>query len=82
MDPTPFSADVRSASDVPIGLTTRALVHLRAHELAAADGYRAPHISQANYEQAQHELTGTTEARRIEMLQALHEAEDRELQLS
>ena len=82
MDLPPFSPSPPATSDIPIGLTTRALVHLRAHALASADGYAAPHVSQDNYEQAKRELSDITEARRVEMLRAVHAAENMELQLS
>ena len=82
MDLSPFSTGSSAPRAISIELTTRALFHLRAHELATVDGYIAPHISQDNYEQAKCELGSITEARRVELLQALHAAEHLDLQLS
>jgi hypothetical protein len=37
---------------------TREMVHARARELALLAGHPAPHVAQANYEQAKRDLAG------------------------
>ena len=58
-----------------IGPVTREMIHARARELALIAGHPAPHVSQADYEQAKRELTGESDIDRQEAaLDSLPEA--------
>jgi hypothetical protein len=55
MDPTPLR-NGEPTDFIDNGAVRRAMVHLRAHELAVIAGHVEPYVSQENYEQAKHEL--------------------------
>ena len=49
---------------IGLGLVTRAMVHLRTHELALLAGRVPPDVSQTDYEQAKRDITGETDQER------------------
>ena len=51
---------------IGLGLVTRAMVHLRTHELALLAGRVPPDVSQTDYEQAKRDVTGESDLDRQE----------------
>jgi len=74
MDKNPISKGVISKNFAGVGAVTRAMVNARAHELALITGH-APHVSQAEYEQAKRELTGEADIdRQDELIESMPES--------
>lgn len=56
--------DLNFARPADRSRATRAKVDARTRELAALAGRAAPHVTQADYQQAKRELTGETDLKR------------------
>lgn len=57
----PFNQGVLTVNSTGIGPVTREMVNTRARALTLLAGYAAPHVRQADYEQAKRELTGESD---------------------
>ena len=75
MNKNPLNKGVLTANFAGIGTVTREMIHARARELASLAGHAAPHMRQADYEQAKRELTGGSDIDHQDtVLEALTEA--------